>query len=296
MEGPDAKHGTHVAGIIAATRNNGIGINGIADNVEIMSVRVVPDGDERDKDVANAIRYAVDNGASIINMSFGKGESPRKEIVDKAVKYALKNDVLLVHAAGNAGSENKADNNYPNDRLKKPGLFKSRFAKNWIEVGANHWTVDENLPASFSNYSNEFVDVFAPGTEIHSTIPNDGYKDEQGTSMAAPVVSGVAAVLRSYFPDLTAQQVKEILLTSSVKQKLRVVKPGSSEQVPFAQLSTSGGLVNVYNAVRMAQTVKGKKKKKKKASNSTKASSSEDKRKTGTKKDVASAIVSPHPG
>ena len=284
VEGPDAKHGTHVAGIIAASRNNGMGIDGIATNVEIMSVRVVPDGDERDKDVANAIRYAVDNGASIINMSFGKGESPRKEIVDKAVKYALKHDVLLVHAAGNDGSENQANNNFPNDRLKKPGLFGSRFAKNWIEVGANHWTMDENLPASFSNYSNEYVDVFAPGTEIYSTVPGDGYKNEQGTSMAAPVVSGVAAVLRSYFPELTAQQVKEILLTSSVKQKIKVVKPGTSEQVPFSQLSTSGGMVNAYNAIRMAQTVKGKKKKKKKSSYPRGSSGGKD---TKDKKDVA---------
>ena len=296
VEGPDAGHGTHVAGIIGASRNNGIGIDGIANNVEIMSVRVVPDGDERDKDVANAIRYAVDNGASIINMSFGKGESPRKEIVDKAVKYALKHDVLLIHAAGNDGSQNQADNNFPNDRLQKPGLFKSRFAKNWIEVGANHWTIDENLPASFSNYSNEFVDVFAPGTEIYSTVPNDGYKDQQGTSMAAPVVAGVAAILRSYFPDLTAQQVKEILLTSSVKQKLKVVKPGTSEQVPFSQLSTSGGVVNTYNAVRMAQTVKGKKKKKKNSYGGGASGGGKGKTKgTGNKKDVA-AIVSPHPG
>ena len=160
-----------MAGIIGASRNNGIGIDGVADNVQIMSVRVVPDGDERDKDVANAIRYAVDNGASIINMSFGKGESPRKDVVDKAIKYALKHDVLLIHAAGNDGKENKFDNNYPNDRLTKPGLFKSKYAKNWIEVGAIHYTSDENLPASFSNYSGSLVDVFAPGTEIYSTVP-----------------------------------------------------------------------------------------------------------------------------
>lgn len=288
VEGPDAGHGTHVAGIIGASRDNDLGIRGVANNVEIMSVRVVPDGDERDKDVANAIRYAVDNGASVINMSFGKGESPRKEVVDKAIKYAMKHDVLLIHAAGNDGSENKSDNNFPNDRLKKPGLFKSKYAKNWIEVGALHWTVDENLPASFSNYSNSFVDVFAPGTEIYSTVPNDKYKDEQGTSMAAPVVSGVAAVLRSYFPDLTAEQVKEVLLQSSTKQKIKVVKPGTSEKVPFSQLSTSGGMVNAYDAVRLAASVKGKKKKK--GNSRSGGGSSDGKTRTGTtKKDVAAA-------
>ena len=262
VEGPDAEHGTHVAGIIAASRGNDLGMDGVSNTVQIMSVRTVPDGDERDKDVANAIRYAVDNGASVINMSFGKGESPRKKVVDEAIKYALKNDVLLVHAAGNDGKENTVNNNFPNDKLSKPGFLKPKYAKNWIEVGALNYTKDENLPASFSNYSSELVDVFAPGVEIYSTVPNDKYKNLQGTSMAAPVVAGVAAMVRSYFPDLTAVQVKEILLQSSIKENLKVNKPGTTEKVSFSKLSTSGGIVNVTEALRLAATVKGKKKNK----------------------------------
>ena len=101
--GPSSLHGTHVAGIIAANRTNNLGVKGVADNVRIMSVRAVPDGDERDKDVANAIIYAVDNGAKVINMSFGKTYPYDKAAVDKAVKYAESKDVLLVHAAGNDG-------------------------------------------------------------------------------------------------------------------------------------------------------------------------------------------------
>ena len=263
VEGPDATHGTHVAGIIAGERNNNAGMNGVADRVQIMVIRTVPDGDERDKDVANAIRYAVDNGASIVNMSFGKGASPRKKAVDDAVKYAMKNDVLLIHAAGNSGQENEFDNNYPNDKFAKPGLFGPRYAKNWIEVGASNWSLDENLPASFSNYSSEWVDIFAPGVDIYAPVLDDEYDFNQGTSMAAPVVAGVAALVRSRFPDLTAEQVKEVLLQSSVKEKLKVRKPGSSDQVSFSSLSTSGGLVNAYEAIRLAGTMKGKKKKKK---------------------------------
>ena len=263
VEGPDAMHGTHVAGIIAGERNNDIGMNGVADRVKIMVIRTVPDGDERDKDVANAIRYAVENGASVINMSFGKGASPRKKVVDDAVKFAMKNDVLLVHAAGNSSQKNEFDNNFPNDKFAKPGLFGPRYAKNWIEVGASNWALDENLPASFSNYSQEWVDIFAPGVDIYATVPDDEYEFNQGTSMAAPVVAGVAALVRSRFPELTAEQVKEVLLQSSVKEKLKVRKPGSNDKVSFSSLSTSGGLVNAYEAIRLASTVKGKKKKKK---------------------------------
>jgi cell wall-associated protease len=261
VEGPDARHGTHVAGIIAAERNNGTGINGVANNARIMALRVVPDGDERDKDVANAIYYAVDNGAKIINMSFGKGYSPNKIEVDKAVKYARKKDVLLVHAAGNDGEENNAHNNFPNDRFVKKGLFGPRYADNWIEVGALDWRGDKNLAADFSNYSADYVDVFAPGVDIYATVPGDAYENLQGTSMAAPVVSGVAALLRSYFPDLTAEQVKEIILSSANPQDLRVKQPGSEDMVPFKRLSLTGGIVNAFEAVRLAAETKGKNKK-----------------------------------
>ncbi len=263
VEGPDAQHGTHVAGIIGAERDNGLGMNGVARNVRIMSVRTVPDGDERDKDVAAAIVYAVDNGASIINMSFGKGASPRKDVVDEAVKYALSRDVLIVHAAGNDGKEVTAENNFPTDEFSKRGflnLFGPKYARNWIEVGALNYKGGENLVASFSNYSPSNVDIFAPGMEIYSTVPGNEYENLQGTSMAAPVVAGVAAMLRSYFPSLTAPQVKQIIMESAVKQKVKVTRPGSEEVVPFSQLSVTGGIVNAYEAVKMASQVKGKKK------------------------------------
>jgi subtilisin family serine protease len=263
-EGPDARHGTHVAGIIAATRDNGLGMNGVADNVKIMTVRTVPDGDERDKDVAAAIIYAVDNGATVINMSFGKGASPRKEIVDEAIRYAEKNDVLLIHAAGNDGKEVKYGNNFPTDRYEKRqgflGIFGSKYAENWIEVGALNWKNGEELVAPFSNFSKGFVDVFSPGMEIYSTVPDNEYENLQGTSMAAPVVAGVAAMLRSYFPDLTAEQVKDIILTSAQVQKIKVKSPETEELVPFSSLSVTGGIVNAYEAVKLAQNTKGKKK------------------------------------
>ena len=264
VRGPDALHGTHVAGIIAAERNNDLGMKGVANNVKIMSIRTVPDGDERDKDVAAAIVYAVDNGATVINMSFGKGASPRKELVDEAVRYALKNDVLLVHAAGNDGKEVTSENNFPTDKFEKRGflnLFGSQHADNWVEVGALNWKTGESLAAPFSNYSPEYVDLFAPGMSIYSTAPYNEYKDLQGTSMAAPVVAGVAAMLRSYYPDLTAVQVKSILMQSAVKDKTKVKKPGSKEDmVSFSSLSVTGGIVNAYEAVKLAEKTKGKKK------------------------------------
>ena len=264
VRGPDAMHGTHVAGIIAAKRDNGLGMDGVANNVRIMSVRTVPDGDERDKDVAAAIVYAVDNGASVINMSFGKGASPRKDVVDEAVKYAQKNDVLIIHAAGNDNKQISDDNNFPTDKFDKRGgflgLFGPKYAENWIEVGAINWHTDESLVAPFSNYSADYVDLFAPGMEIYSTTPYNEYENQQGTSMAAPVVAGVAAVIRSYFPDLTAEQVKQVIMDSAVRQNKKVREPGSEVLVPFSQLSVTGGVVNAYEAIKLASQVKGKKK------------------------------------
>ena len=258
VTGPDAGHGTHVAGIIAAVRDNNIGVNGVGGaNVEIMSIRTVPNGDERDKDVANAIRYAVDNGASVINMSFGKGYSPYKKAVDAAMKYAEKNDVLLVHAAGNDGKMLTLTNNYPNDTY----MGKRRTGKTWIEVGAASAFYDENLPASFSNYNKKHVDVFAPGRDIYSTTPGSEYASFNGTSMAAPMVAGIAALVRSYFPDLKAKQVKEIILESALPVNLKVTKPGSEEMVNFSDLSLTGGLANAYTAIKMAERTKGKNRK-----------------------------------
>jgi len=249
--GPDAGHGTHVGGIIGAVRANGVGVDGIAPAVRIMSVRAVPDGDERDKDVANAIRYAVDNGAHVINMSFGKAYSPQKGAVDEAVKYADTRGVLIVHAAGNEGEDLARKANYPTATYLSGGR-----AQNWIEVGASSWRGGDSLVAPFSNYNQTQVDVFAPGVDILSTVPGGGYKRESGTSMAAPVVSGLAATLMAYYPTLTAADVKRIILASATRRPDQMVlRPGShggGEKVPFGTLSATGAIVNAYAAIRMA--------------------------------------------
>lgn len=267
-EGPDAFHGTHVAGIIAANRNNDIGIKGVADNVRIMTVRCVPDGDERDKDVANAIYYAVDNGASIINMSFGKGYSPDKWYVDQAMRYAAEHDVLLVHAAGNSSENNDTAPNFPNDELQKPikkGLFKKeKQVATWMEIGALHWKSGENRVAGFSNYGKKNVDLFSPGVQLNSTVPDGKYGPASGTSMASPAAAGVAALIRSYYPELSAVQVKKIMESSVMKQDGMVLKPGSrTEKVKFSELCASGGTVNSVSAVMLAEKTKGAKKVKK---------------------------------
>ncbi|UKJ07428.1 S8 family peptidase [Solitalea lacus] len=255
VTGPDAGHGSHVAGIIAAARNNNIGINGVADHVQIMAVRAVPNGDERDKDVANAIRYAVDNGAKVINMSFGKSYDYDKKAVDEAVKYAAEKDVLLIHAAGNDAKNNDTTENFPTRKFLNEGS-----APNWIEVGALSWKGGEESVADFSNYGKNTVDVFAPGVDINSTVPFSKYKVNSGTSMAAPVVAGIAAVLRSYFPKLSAVQVKNIIINSTEKfPKLAVIPPGAEpddkKTVSFGDLSITGGVVNLYNAVLEAQKI-----------------------------------------
>jgi cell wall-associated protease len=249
-------HGTHVAGVIGADRKNDVGIKGIADNVKIMAIRVVPpSGDERDKDIANAIYYAVDNGAQIINMSFGKAYSPYKEVVEKATKYAESKGVLLIHAAGNDGDDNDSDPNFPNKFYKD----KSE-AKNWLEIGASGWGADNNLVASFSNYGKNTVDFFAPGVQIYSPEPGNKYTDVDGTSFASPATAGVAAMLLSYFPSLSTRQVRDILRQSTRKfDDLKVTKPGTADKVNFNQLSNTGGVVNAYEAVKLAMAMKGQK-------------------------------------
>tara|TARA_R110001599_G_scaffold27174_2_gene95712 strand:+ start:5248 stop:6876 length:1629 start_codon:yes stop_codon:yes gene_type:complete len=257
-KGTDNFHGTHVAGIIAASRGNGIGTDGVANNVSIMAIRVVPDGDERDKDVANGIRYAVDNGAKIINMSFGKAYSPNLQYVYDAIEYANSKGVLLVHAAGNSGEDIDESNNYPNDKFGKKGDW-----ANWIEVGASSWGAEDQYVGDFSNYGDKTVDLFAPGVAIYSTAPGNTYQDAQGTSMASPVTAGVAAMLLSYFPDLNADQLKDILMKSVRKlDGIKVTKPGTFDQeVNFSKLSKSGGIINAYEAVKMAESMTlGKKK------------------------------------
>jgi cell wall-associated protease len=245
-QGPDALHGTHVAGIIAAQRDNNLGIKGISNNTRIMILRAVPNGDERDKDVANAIRYAVDNGASIINMSFGKYYSPDKKVVDDAVKYAESKDVLMIHAAGNESKNNDIELSFPNRELTDGSI-----AKNWIQVGASASKKGKKIIGSFSNYGKTKVDLFAPGVDIYSTIPNNKYISESGTSMASPSTAGVAAVIRSYFPELQAPEVRALLMKTVTPYKKKVIVPGTKkDKKKISELCISGGFVNTENAVK----------------------------------------------
>jgi len=256
--GTDASHGTHVAGIIGAVRNNQKGIDGVANNVEIMPIRAVPDGDEHDKDIANAIRYAVNNGAWVINMSFGKSFSPEKKWVDEAVKYAESKGVLLVHAAGNDAKNIDEEDNFPS---RKSSIDNESYFSNWITIGASGASENE-VAANFSNFGKKEVNVFAPGVKIYSTIPGGNtYGEKDGTSMAAPLVSGIAALLLSYYPELTPQQIIQIIESSSKTVDHVVVKPGSeNEKLTLKELSITGGIVDAYNSLKLAATTKGERK------------------------------------
>ena len=250
VKGPASDHGTHVAGIIGAVRDNGIGVDGICANVKIMALRAVPLGDERDKDVANAIFYAVDNGAHIINMSFGKSYSPQKSAVDKAVKYAESKGVLLVHAAGNSSKNNDVTDNFPN------AVYETTREKcsTWLEIGASSSLTDPDFVAEFSNYGKITVDLFAPGQDIYSTMPENTYRFQSGTSMASPVVAGVAALVKSYYPSLSGQDLRDILINSYTDYKSsKVLIPGSTKKVAFSKLCSTGGIVNAFSALKMAE-------------------------------------------
>ncbi len=258
VELDNATHGTHVSGIVAADRTNKKGILGVADNVKIMTLRAVPDGDEHDKDIAYAIRYAADNGAQVVNMSFGKSFSPEKKWVDDAVEYAQKKGVLLIHAAGNDGKnvDLKTSFNFPN-----PRLLNGKTATNWIEVGASGDTKLGGLAADFSNYGKKNVDVFAPGVSIYATVPGGNtYRDLQGTSMASPVTAGLAALIKSYFPKLTPEQIKQCIESTVTVVKDKVTIPGddgSGNKVAFNSLSKTGGIINAHAAVKAAYTMSG---------------------------------------
>ena len=250
----DESHGTHVAGIIAAERNNGKGVNGVANNVAIMSIRAVPNGDEYDKDIARGIRYAVDNGARVINGSFGKSFSPNAKWVNDAIKYAADKNVLFVHAAGNDGAnlDDPINANFPNDQINNG----PEIADNVITVGALNPKYGSELVASYSNYGKINVDVFAPGTDIYSTYPNNEYEYSPGTSMAAPGVAGVAALVMSQYPSLTAAQVKKIILQSGLPIKSKVVLGSAgTKSDTLDQISTSGKIANAYNALVLASKV-----------------------------------------
>jgi len=258
-KGPNSLHGTHVAGIIAAKRNNGIGMDGVAADVKIMAVRCVPNGDERDKDIANAIIYAVDNGAKILNMSFGKKYSWDKKCVDAAVRYAQSKGVLLMHAAGNDHLNIDEVTHYPTAKFEDKGI-----ASNMITIGALSWKPDSMIAAGFTNYGKKSIDLFAPGVDIYSTLPENEYKDLSGTSMATPVAAGVAAVLKSYYPALTPEQMKKILVKSSMKtyKGKKVIKPGSKKgakdrYVKFEELGKNAGIINLYEAMKLADKMNG---------------------------------------
>ncbi len=254
----DASHGTGVAGLIGAVRDNKYGINGVADNVRIMAIKAVPNGDEYDKDIAKAIRYAVDNGAKIINMSFGKKLSPHKKWVDDAFKYAAEKDVLLVQAAGNDHQDVDAKPTYPNDQFEDGS---ATDAANLLCVGASSAKKGENLPGDFSNYGKNNVDVFAPGVKVTSVDKDAEFNTADGTSFASPITAGVAALLLEYYPNLSARQLKQIIMQSAKPLTgVMVKKPGSDERVDFTTLSKTGGVVNAFDAVQIAAKTKGDRK------------------------------------
>lgn len=247
FEGPDASHGSHVAGIIAGLPHGDEVQYGVAHKVaKIMTVRTVPDGDERDKDVANAIRYAVDNGAKILNMSFGKSVSPGKKHVWEALQYAEKKGVLLVKAAGNDNHDLAIHEYFPTNFRTQAD--ETPLVSNMIVVGASTNDKD-NLRADFSNYNKKMVDVFAPGQEIYSTVPDAKYEYFPGTSMASPMVAGAAAVLWAYMPNLTPQQIKEALV-KTVNQSTTNANTETKET--FNQISVSGGVIDLYKAAQYA--------------------------------------------
>jgi cell wall-associated protease len=251
-EKADAFHGTHVAGIIAAERDNGLGANGVANNVKIMVLRAVSQADEYDKDIAKAIRYAADNGAKVINGSFGKYHSPNAQWVWDAIKYAETKDVLFVNAAGNEGLDTDFIQVYPQDQV----LVGEEISDNFITVGALNFEYGSGLIAGFSNYGKSSVDVFAPGVAIYSTAPNNKYRNAGGTSMASPATAGVAAVIRSQYPKLKASQVKQVIMDSGLTTSARVILGGKeADMKSFGETTVSGKMVNLYNALILASSL-----------------------------------------
>jgi subtilisin family serine protease len=250
----NATHGTQIAGIIGAVRDNGIGINGVADSVALMLIRAIPFGDEYDKDVALAIKYAVDNGANIINMGFGKKVSIHPEWVADAMAYAEKKNVLIVHAAGDMSANIDVDKDklYPNATM-----CRKKVLKNFITVGAS--SVNGSIMRT-SNYGKSSVDIFAPGEKIYATAVGDNYKLCNGTGMASALVTGIAAMVMSYYPNLKATQVKNVIVRSAVAQRgekeqlLQNSKSVSSNaKMDFRNISVGGGIVSAYEAMKLAE-------------------------------------------
>ena len=261
VEGPDALHGTHVGGIVGAIRSNDLGGQGVANDVLLMSLRAVPNGDEFDKDIALAIRYAVDNGASVINMSFGKSYSPHQQEVYDAFAYADAKGVLMVHAAGNDHKNVDTEPNFPTYKYS----FQTKKSDHFLTIGSSTRFKKEKLPSSFSNYGKEGVDVFAPGSEIYNTVPQSDYQVLQGTSMASPMVAGVAAMLKSYFPEFSMKEIKDVMLSSAKSYKgVQQTHPETKKMTDFAELSVTGAVINVKNAVKALKALEKAKAKAKK--------------------------------
>lgn len=250
-------HNTKVSSIIASKRDNKKGIDGFSNNIKIMPLTILGSGDEYDKDIALAIRYAVDNGAKVINMSFTKDFSLNKEWVFDAIKYAEKKNVLIVHCAGNDAFDCDKNPKYPNDSdYQNP----KEISGNFIRVGATTNKADSTLVSNFSNYGKENVDLFAPGSDIYTAIPENQYETGSGTSYSGPMVSGTAALIWLYYPNLSVQEVKQIILNSGSEYDIEVLVPnGDGKKVPFKELSKSGRVLNVYNAMKMAKEMNTKK-------------------------------------
>lgn len=253
-------HNTAVSSIIAANRDNSIGTKGFHQNIKIMPLSISASGDEHDKDIAMAIYYAVDNGAKIINMSFGKEFSLKQEWVTEAFKYAEKHNVLLVHGSGNNRFDVDSNPYYPSD-IDYLHDSKNELVSNFINVGSISKRTDSTMVSPFSSYGKQNVDLFAPGEDIYIAKPNNEYGYDSGTSLAAPMVSGTAALIWLYYPKLTVQEVKKIILESGVTIDKNVVKPGTKEEmVPFSELSKTGKILNTYNAMKMSEVVSKKRK------------------------------------
>ena len=262
ITGPNAKHGTHVAGLAAGIIDTIFTKSNFNNPIKLMGVRVVPDGDEYDKDIALGIRYAVNNGAKIINMSFGKSFSPEQAWVDSAIRYAASKDVLIIHSAGNESYD-------LNNKTVYPSPYSSSFnnkASNMITVGASSDPIiAESLLTDFSNYGNQIVDLFSPGNKIYSSLPNQTYGFTNGTSMSAPILSHIAAIVRAYFPKLSAIEVKAILLQSCWKpedENSIFPIPQKDQSKKLKELSAEGGIINaalcIQNAIKF-QSNKNKK-------------------------------------
>lgn len=242
-------HGTYVAGVLTAPLSAGVD-KAEGQYMSIMDLAAAPPtGDERDELLAKAIRYAVDNGASVINISVAKKLSAHRDLVDAALLHALKKDVLVINCAGNDSNDNDVTPYYPVGPVSLSGNV---IGDNFIEVGNSSPEWNEKLPFYSSNYGHSSVDLFAPGVQIRTATPGQQYATISGTSLSAPLVARVAALIRSHFPNLTACSVKAILMKSVRKPVFMVLKPGTAQLVAMSDLCSSGGILDAEAAVRLA--------------------------------------------